>query len=253
MGRGRHGSSARHGRASGPRRGRADRAAPARAARHAGPAGEAPGADQEAAAGDRQAERRATEGARGRASARRDGGGRGAPEAAGDRAGPAPHAAGPRRGEQDLPVAVQSGDRADPRQRVLVQREGPRRLRVPRRRAGPLGLGRSLRARLRDHHGLAGRLRRGGSGDRDDVAALQPDAQRRSLLRGLRASVEVPRPRPAVREPAQCPRPVHRRRVAGRRGGAELPGPAAPVPDPHGGSVQQARRGERPGQQHDAA
>ena len=66
-------------------------------------------------------------------------------------------------------------------------------------------------------NGNAGRVRGGGGGDRDHLAAVQPDAEGRPLLRRLRPPLEVPRPRPAVREPADGARRVRRRRVAGRR------------------------------------
>ena len=55
------------------------------------------------------------------------------------------------------------------------------------------------------------------AGDRHHLAALQPDRQGRALLRRLRPTLQVPRPRPAVRESSHGARRVRGRRVAGRR------------------------------------
>ena len=126
-------------------------------------------------------------------------------------------------------------------------------LRVPVGRAGDLGECRSLREGVR-HHQRDGRRGRGrGSGDRHDGAPLQLDGQGRALLRRVRTPVHVPRPRSAVREPAPRPRPVRRRRIAGRWRRGELAGADRSVPDVHGRHVQQNRRRERSRQQHGAA
>ena len=157
------------------------------------------------------------------------------PEAlkAADRRGhPGEAPAGARGGEQDVPLAVQPGDRPHHRHRRLVQRARPRRTSSSApRELGLSAVGRPVRARLRDHQRHDRRLRGRGGGDRHHLAAVQPDGQGRALLRRLRPPVEVPRPRPAVREPADRARRVRRRRVAGRRRRGELARAARAVPD----------------------
>ena len=82
-------------------------------------------------------------------------------------------------------------------------------------------------------NGNADEVRGRGGGDRHHLVAVQPHGEGRPLLRRLRPPVEVPRPRPAVRQPADRARRVRRRRVAGRRPRAQLPDAARPVPDLH--------------------
>ena len=143
----------------------------------------------------------------------------------------------PDRGQQDVSVAVQPGDRADHRHRRARTRStsgGNFEF-----RSAELGLSandRPVRARLRDHQRHADEDRGRGGRHRHHLAALQPDAQGRPLLRRLRPPVEVPRPRPAVRQPADRARRLRRRRVAGRRRRAQLAGAAEPVPDAHAGA-----------------
>ncbi len=120
-------------------------------------------------------------------------------------------------------LPVQSGHRLRRRHGRLQQPEGQAELRVPLRRARNLREHRPLRAGLRDPQRDQRRRGGRGSGDGDDVAAVQPHRQGRSVLCGLRPAFHLSRSRPAVREPAaRARRPTwaaSRRRMASRRTG----------------------------------
>ena len=176
---------------------------------------------------------------------RGDAGERGATQAGREGRRHARDPAEPAGGEQDVPLAVQSGDRADHRHGRLVPGASAAATSssAPPRSASPPSIDPFAR----------GYAIINGNADEVEVeeAAIVTTSlpynltvEGRPLLRRLRPPVEVPRPRPAVRQPADRARRVRRRRVAGRRPRAQLPDAARPVRDLHPRRVQQDRRRE---------